>query len=136
MLYESLIRCCAPTMACLKTGNMFVCGFECQEQMTCELRELNLRLGEKGLRILPLRWTDGKVLLYMYRPKLLERDLQNVLSQKILAECGYTSTKKRKPLSGICTDGAPSHSQRLSARNRSVPRLSACGRGRIHAPEG
>lgn len=101
MLYESLIRCCAPTMACLKTGNMFVCGFECQEQMTCELRELNLRLGEKGLRILPLRWTGGKVLLYMYRPKLLERDLQNALSQKILAECGYTSSKGSRCLAEL-----------------------------------
>ena len=28
MSNEILIRCCAPTMACLKTGNMFTCAFD------------------------------------------------------------------------------------------------------------
>ncbi|MBO6052414.1 MAG: DUF3793 family protein, partial [Clostridia bacterium] len=58
--------------------------------MTEELRYLNQRLRHKGLRILPLRWGDGKALLYLYRPKMLERDLHDPLSQKLLAECGYT----------------------------------------------
>lgn len=89
MSNETLIRSCAPTMACLKTGNMFTCGFESREQMTQELRQLNLRLRRKGLRILPLRWREGKALLYLYRPKQLERDLRNPLSRKLLAECGY-----------------------------------------------
>ena len=85
MSNETLIRSCAPTMACLKTGNMFTCGFESREQMTQELRQLNLRLRRKGLRILPLRWREGKALLYLYRPKQLERDLRNPLSRKLLA---------------------------------------------------
>ena len=55
MSEEMVIRCCAPTMACLKTGNMFSCAFETHAQMTDELRRLNQRLGNKGLRILPLR---------------------------------------------------------------------------------
>ena len=91
MSNETLIRCCAPTMACLKTGNMFTCAFDSRKQMTKELRQLNQRLSHKGLRILPLRWRDGKALLYLYRPKLLERDLRDPLSRKLLAECGYTS---------------------------------------------
>ena len=90
MSNETLIRCCAPTMACLKTGNMFSCAFESREQMTSELRHLNQRLCRKGLRILPLRWRGGKALLYLYRPKLLERDLRDPLSRKLLKECGYT----------------------------------------------
>ncbi len=90
MSNETLVRCCAPTMACLKTGNMFSSAFDSREQMTEELRYLNQRLGKKGLRILPLRWRDGKALLYLYRPKLLERDLRDPLSRKLLAECGYT----------------------------------------------
>ena len=55
MSSETLIRCCAPTMACLKTGNMFNCAFDGHEQMIAELRQLNQRLRNKGLRILPLR---------------------------------------------------------------------------------
>ena len=89
MSNETLIRCCAPTMARLKTGNMFSCAFESREAMTAELRQLNMRLRRKGLRILPLRWRDGKALLYLYRPKLLERDLRDPLAQRLLAECGY-----------------------------------------------
>ena len=90
MSNETLIRCCAPTMARLKTGNMFSCAFDSRDQMTAELRCLNRRLRQKGLRILPLRWRDGKALLYLYRPKLLERDLSDPLSRKLLSECGYT----------------------------------------------
>ena len=91
MSNEMLIRCCAPTMACLKTGNMFNCVFNRPEQMTEELRQLNQRLRRKGLRILPLRWRDGKALLYLYRPRMLEQDLRHPLARKLLSECGYAS---------------------------------------------
>ena len=89
MSEEMIIRCCAPTMACLKTGNMFNCAFANREQMTDELRRLNQRLGHKGLRILPLRWRNGKALLYLYRPRMLERDLRDPLARRLLSECGY-----------------------------------------------
>ena len=89
MSNETLIRCCAPTMACLKTGNMFSCSFESREEMILELRQLNGRLRQKGLCILPLRWDGKKALLYLYRPRQLERDLRHPLSRKLLSECGY-----------------------------------------------
>ena len=47
MSNEILIRFCAPTIARLKTGNMFICAFDSQEQMTGELKHLNRRLGKK-----------------------------------------------------------------------------------------
>ena len=90
MSNEMLIRCCAPTMASLKTGNMFNCPFGSREEMTAELRRLNQILGHKGLCVLPLRWSDGHALVYLYRPKMLEKDLQNNLAAQLLAECGYT----------------------------------------------
>ena len=89
MSTEMLIRCCAPTMASLKTGNMFSCPFNSREEMTVELRHLNQVLGRKGLRVLPLRWNDGHALVYLFRPKMLEKDLQNDLASQILNECGY-----------------------------------------------
>ena len=92
MSNETLIRSCAPTMASLKTGNMFNCAFESREEMINELRRLNQSLGKKGLRILPLRWREGKALLYLFRPKMLRRDLMNPLAGRILSECGYTCT--------------------------------------------
>ena len=112
MSNEILIRCCAPTMARLKTGNMFSCEFDSREQMTEELRQLNRRLRQKGLRILPLRWRDGKALLYLYRPKLLERDLMNPLSGKLLTECGYMGSNANTCLARLISrirteDGFP-----------------------------
>ncbi len=90
MSEEMVIRCCAPTMARLKTGNMFTSVFETHGQMINDLRRLNQRLGHKGLRILPLRWRNREALLYLYRPKMLERDLHDPLARKLLSECGYT----------------------------------------------
>ena len=90
MSNEMLIRCCAPTMESLKTGNMFSCPFGSLEEMTAELRRLNQALGHKGLRVLPLRWSDGRALVYLYRPKMLARDLENELAARLLTECGYT----------------------------------------------
>lgn len=90
MSNEMLIRCCAPTMARLKTGNMFSCPFGSREEMISELRKLNRILRRKGLRILPLRWSDGRALVYLYRPGMLEKDLQNEQALQLLSECGYT----------------------------------------------
>lgn len=90
MSNEMLIRCCAPTMASLKTGNMFNCPFSSREEMTAELRKLNKALGRKGLRAIPLRWSGGKALVYLYRPKMLEKDLRDELAEKLLSECGYS----------------------------------------------
>ena len=89
MSNETLIRCCAPTMASLKTGNMFSCPFGSREDMISDLRRLNQVLGRKGLRASPLRWVDGRALVYLYRPKMLEKDLRNDLASRLLAECGY-----------------------------------------------
>ena len=89
MSNEMLIRCCAPTMARLKTGNMFSCPFSSREEMIAELRKLNRILRRKGLRILPLRWGGGRALVYLYRPGMLEKDLQNEQALKLLSECGY-----------------------------------------------
>ena len=109
MSNETLIRCCAPTMASLKTGNMFNSAFESREQMIRELRRLNRQLQRKGLRILPLRLREGKALLYLYRPKMLQRDLRDPLARRLLAECGYTGAD-----AGVCL-------ARLMARLRTEP---------------
>ena len=90
MSAELLIRWCAPTMARLKTGSIFTCKFDSRDQMTGDLRKLNQTLGQKGLRILPLKYQDGKALLYLYRPKLLERDLKAPAARRLLSECGYS----------------------------------------------
>ena len=72
---ELLIKCGSPTLAGLKTGNMFSYPYESREEVTSALRRLNKILVPKGLRILPLRYTDKTVLLYLYRIDALRKDL-------------------------------------------------------------
>ena len=53
------------------------------------IREANSRLVPKGLRLMPLRFSDRRVLLYLYRPKHLKRDLTDEKAGCLLKQCGY-----------------------------------------------
>ena len=89
MSEELFVRCCAPTLAGIKTGSMFSCGFADREEMTGELRRLNRILSDGGLCLLPLRYHDGTALLYLFRPAALRRDMENRQVKELLAEAGY-----------------------------------------------
>ena len=89
MTDEYLIRHCAPTLACIKTGNLFSCPFSCRDSMNVFVRDLNSRMGKKGLRVLPLRYKNGSGLIYVYRPDMLEQDLNNPHASSLLNSCGY-----------------------------------------------
>lgn len=81
MTEDALIRHCAPTLAGIKTGNLFTCTYDSRETLLESLRQLNRKLSGKGLRLLPLRFSSQKALIYVYRPDKLRRDL----SQEIAA---------------------------------------------------
>lgn len=89
MSEEYLIRHCAPTLAGLKTGSLFTCPFSCQKELMHSVRRLNTRLSPKGLRVLPLRCSDHKALIYAYRPKKLTSDLADPTAAQLLRRHGY-----------------------------------------------
>ena len=89
MSEELMVRQCAPTLAGIKTGSLFPCPCTSREELLCQVRSLNRRLSPKGLCLLPLRFTPGSVLLYLYRPATLRRDLSDGLARDILAQAGY-----------------------------------------------
>ena len=68
-----MVRQCAPTLAGIKTGSLFPCPCSSREELLCQVRSLNRRLSPKGLCLLPLRFTPGSALLYLYRPDILRR---------------------------------------------------------------
>lgn len=86
---ELLIRCCAPTLASIKTGSMFSCPFDSASDMTKQLCQINRRLRHKGVRTLPLRYQDGMGLVYLYRPRQLHRDLKHQTACRLLCGRGY-----------------------------------------------
>ena len=88
---ELLIKCGSPTLAGLKTGNMFSYTYESREEVRRDLRRLNKILVPRGLRVIPLRYSDKTVLIYLYRIEALKADLSQKEAVRILREVGYES---------------------------------------------
>ena len=86
---ELVVRQCAPTLAGLKTGSLFRAGYTDKKALLAQIRDINQRLREKGLCLIPLRFRDGNALLYLYRPARLKIDLKNELARKTLGNAGY-----------------------------------------------
>ncbi len=93
MSEEQVIRNCAPTLAGLKTGNLFSCDCDCPESALAFVRSMNRRLGKKGIRFLPLRFTKGKALFYLFRPARLRKDLSCDVAKSLLDQRGYRTEK-------------------------------------------
>ena len=86
---EMFIEHCSPTLAELKTGNMFTCPFTSLDEVRQDIRRLNAMLRPKGLLVLPLRFMKGKVLIYLFRPAKLDEDLMDTEAARLLTEEGY-----------------------------------------------
>ncbi len=86
---EIIVDQCSPTMAGIKTGNLFTAPAEDRESFTKELRDINRMLVPKGLRLLPLKYTDKYILLYMYRIEDLKKDLNSDEARSILRAKDY-----------------------------------------------
>lgn len=86
---DMIVRHCAPTLAGLKTGNMFACPFADADEMRKSVWDWNCVLVRKGLRVLPLKFQDNRALVYVYRVSQLSRDLQDDAACSMLKEMGY-----------------------------------------------
>jgi hypothetical protein len=96
MSEEILVRNCSPTLAGLKTGNIFNCPYETNVQLMNEIRVWNRKLSCKGLLIIPLRFTDKKALIYVCRLTKLKADFLCEAVCAILKEYGYPFEKPER----------------------------------------
>ena len=64
MSEEIIIKHCSPTLAGIKTGSMFSVGITENNDINKEVRELNNLLRRKGLRVIPLKKTKERALIY------------------------------------------------------------------------
>ena len=92
---EMFIEHCSPTLAGLKTGNIFTCPFTSLDEVRQDIRRLNAMLRPKGLLVLPLRFMKGKVLIYLFRPAKLDEDLMDTEAARLLTEEGYGRIGRR-----------------------------------------
>ena len=89
MSEDLLIHYCSPTLAGIKTGNLFSCACPSRKDLTRDLCRLNKKLVPKGIRVLPLRVCKGRALIYAYRPNALESDLTDHRARALLLKYGY-----------------------------------------------
>ncbi|MCR4781194.1 MAG: DUF3793 family protein [Lachnospiraceae bacterium] len=90
---QYIVEHCSPTLAGIKTANLFSIKIEKMNDVNVEIRELNSKLRDKGLRAIPVKKTKGYVLIYLYRPDFLANDLENPEVQEILEGLGYECDK-------------------------------------------
>ena len=86
---QYIVEHASPTLAGLKTGNLFPVKLEKGRDICREIRDLNRTIRKKGLRAVLLQKTETKALVYLYRPDYLNRDLKRPEARRILDEKGY-----------------------------------------------
>ena len=89
MLEAEIIAHCAPTLAGIKTANMFTYTPENRNVLHKEIEEENSKLNSRGVFVEVLRTSEYKALIYVYRKKKLEEDLNCEGACKLLKKCGY-----------------------------------------------
>ncbi len=89
MSEEMIVRYCSPTLAGMKTGSLYSDYCESEKEMRTCVLAYNRKLVKKGLRVIPLRYHNKRVLIYVYRPCQLANDLQDGLANRLLKNCGY-----------------------------------------------
>lgn len=88
-LETELIGNCAPTLAGLKSANLFRYRYRDADTVLAELSEVNRLLNERGVYVEALCWEPNAVLVYAYRRSHLERELQGEQAREILNRYGY-----------------------------------------------
>lgn len=96
MSEEMLVSYCSPTLSGLKTGSLFSCPCDSKKKMSGEISNFNQKLSKKGIRILPVRISGRRALIYVYRPEKLKQDFFDEKVQTILAHKGYDCTNQNR----------------------------------------
>lgn len=89
MFDDSIVEFCAPTLAGIKTANLFTCTYQDKLEVVKDIRRVNKLLVKKGIKALPARYSNHRVLIYVYRSSFLEKDLCDQDTSNILAGLGY-----------------------------------------------
>ncbi|MBR1443230.1 MAG: DUF3793 family protein [Firmicutes bacterium] len=111
MFREAVIKYCSPTLAGLKTGNIFNFSTEvCPIEKVAE--EYNAFFNTFDIYVSVLRKNAESSLIYLYRRKKLEQDLKNEKNREFLEKYGYDTSNTQECLKRLAqriedADGFP-----------------------------
>lgn len=91
MLEKDLIVHCAPTLAGIKCAGLFNHYYASPNGAIKELSGISQKLSAKGVQIEALTWRKEAVLIYLYRPTLVERQLRKPGVRELLQKYDYPS---------------------------------------------
>lgn len=89
MLEEMLVRHCSPTLAGLKTGNLFHYRISQPNCFEVEFEQLHSFLNQSGIRARILKQSRDMALILVYRPSFLQRDLKREETLSFINGLGY-----------------------------------------------
>ncbi len=89
MLEKYLIRCCSPTLASIKTGNLFNYPLKSGDDFDGQVARWSELLEPKGVSLAVLRRSGQSALVYVYRRSRLEAALRRRGIAEFLETYGY-----------------------------------------------
>lgn len=92
MLDKYLIFHCSPTLASIKTANLFRLTYTEEADLRDQLTAWNENLGQKGISLVILQKKGRTALIYVYRKTRLQADLQKPGVAEFLSSRGYLYT--------------------------------------------
>lgn len=95
---RQVIEYCSPTLARLKTGSLFNCRYESENEIPAAVADLNKRLNKKDVYLRVLRREGGRALIYVYRKSRLEDVLKEREICELLKGCGYDFEKSSEAI--------------------------------------
>ena len=90
MLDRYLIVYCSPTLASLKTANLFRLAYRSDRELERQMEIWGSLLEDKGVTLIPLHRQEGTALIYVCRKARLQADLQKPGVREFLERYGYS----------------------------------------------
>ncbi len=91
MLEKYLIEHCSPTLASLKTANLFSMDTSKCKDLQRHIYNWNQKLNSKGIEMILLKQDGFRALIYVCRKKQLARDLSQPGAASFMKKYGYES---------------------------------------------
>lgn len=88
---QELITYCSPTLAGIKTANLFRYHYSSKEQLEKQIEKNSVFLNTKGVHIEILEIKEETALLLVYRRRQLQEELLKSDTTEFLKEFGYIS---------------------------------------------
>ena len=101
---ELVVRHASPTLAGMKTANMFLYHVKSKTELSENLRKWNRILRKKGIRAIPLRYKNQNALIYIYRVNKLACDLRDNLTESLLRERGYSPDNPQQAIKKLINE--------------------------------